>query len=135
MASRGTSILATTHYMDEAEYCNTVGMMYAGELVALASPDDLRTRLPGHLVQIDCDLPGRAVRALASAQGVLETSIHGAQLHVLLAGAEASPYMLEQLTRAGVIVRSSRSIQPSLEDIFLYIVERRLPSAAGASGE
>ncbi len=135
MASRGTSILATTHYMDEAEYCNTVGMMYAGELVALASPDDLRTRLPGYLVQVDCDQPARAAQALVSTSGALETAIHGAQLHVLLVDAEASPHMLEQLARAGIVVRSSRPIQPSLEDIFLYIVEQRLASAAGASGE
>ena len=58
LASEGVSVLATTHYMDEAEYCNTIGMMYQGKLVALASPETLKNNLPGVLVQLDCDRPG-----------------------------------------------------------------------------
>ena len=56
-------MLATTHYMDEADYCNTIGMMYQGKLVALASPETLKNNLPGVLVQLECDRPGDVLNA------------------------------------------------------------------------
>ncbi|HTX78944.1 MAG TPA: ABC transporter ATP-binding protein [Longilinea sp.] len=130
MASQGTSVLATTHYMDEAEYCNTVGMMYGGQLIALASPDTLRTRLPGHLFQVDCDRPAQAEDLLKDMDGVIETTIHGAQLHVSLADANRLESMKRKLTQAGIQLRSIESIQPTLEDIFLYLARQRQGSAA-----
>jgi len=125
MAGEGTSVLATTHYMDEAEYCNTVGMMYAGDLIALASPDELRAQLPGVLIQVDCDRPAQALRILDGLPGILETAIHGAKFHVSLAGLGQMDEIREQLTRGGVQVRSMDAIQPALEDIFLYMVRQR----------
>ncbi len=130
MAGEGTSVLATTHYMDEAEYCNTVGMMYAGELIALASPDELRRRQPGLLVQVECADPPRAVKALAGMPGVLETTIHGALLHVSLDDASQVEGMKACLAQAGVGVRTVVSIQPSLEDIFLSMVRQRQTAPA-----
>jgi ABC-2 type transport system ATP-binding protein len=135
MAGEGTSVLATTHYMDEAEYCNTIGMMYAGDLIALASPDELRSQLPGALVQVDCDRPAQAVQVLSSAPGVLEMTIHGARLHVLLADAGQGEAIQARLSQAGVAVRSIEAIQPSLEDIFLYLVRQRQTASAHISGE
>ncbi len=135
MAGEGTSVLATTHYMDEAEYCNTVGMMYAGELIALASPDELRTQLPGTLTQVDCDRPAQAAQALSGTPGVLEVAIHGAQLHVSLENPGLMQQVQARLSQAGVNVRSIEAIQPSLEDVFLYIVRQRQTALAGSSGE
>ena len=60
LAGSGVSVLATTHYMDEAEYCNRVGMMYRGMLIANASPDELKASLPGVLFQLECDRPVEA---------------------------------------------------------------------------
>ncbi len=135
MAGEGTSVLATTHYMDEAEYCNTVGMMYAGELIALASPDELRTQLPGKLIQVDCDQPSQAMHALDGVSGVLETAIHGAKLHVLLADIDQVDEIWGHLSHADVSVRSIDAIQPALEDIFLYMVQQRQNASAHTSGE
>jgi ABC-2 type transport system ATP-binding protein len=135
MAGDGTSVLATTHYMDEAEYCNTIGMMYAGRLIALASPDELRTQLPGKLIQVDCDRPAQAVHALTGKPGVLEAAIHGAKLHVLLSDIDRLEDVRVGLCQAGVAVRSMDVIQPSLEDIFLYMVEQRQTTSAPISGD
>ena len=121
--------------MDEAEYCNTVGMMYGGDLIALASPDSLRTRLPGYLVQVDCDQLARAGQVLNSSAGVLEATIHGAQLHVSLADAGQQERIKTRLSQAGIVVRHVENIQPSLEDIFLYMVRQRQTSATASSGE
>ncbi len=135
MAGRGTSILATTHYMDEAEYCNRVGMMYAGELIAVESPDALRTRVPGYLLQVDCEQPAEAVQVLRGVTGVVETTIHGAQLHLLLSRVEERAHMLARLEESGIGVRFSAPIQPSLEDVFLYMVEQHQSLGLAGSGE
>ncbi len=135
MAGEGTSVLATTHYMDEAEYCNSVGMMYGGELIALASPDTLRDQLPGYLLQVDCDRPLDAKRALDQMPGVLETTIHGAQLHVTLSGPEYQEAVADGLTQAGVNGARIDSILPSLEDVFLYLVQQRQQRTTPSSGE
>jgi ABC-2 type transport system ATP-binding protein len=134
MAGQGTSVLATTHYMDEAEYCNTVGMMDAGELIALASPDELRAQLPGRLIQVDCDPLAQAVQALSGAPGVLEVAIHGAKLHVSLADIVQAEEITGRLSQAEVAVRSLAAIQPSLEDVFLYMVRHRHTASAQSSG-
>ena len=84
MAGRGVSVLATTHYMDEAEYCNTIGMMYQGKLIATASPDTLRDKLRGNLLQIECSQPLKATALLQDFSGVLDAELHGVQLHVVL---------------------------------------------------
>jgi ABC-2 type transport system ATP-binding protein len=130
MASQGTSVLATTHYMDEAEYCNTVGMMYGGQLIALASPDTLRTRLPGYLFQVDCDRQAQAEDVLKDMDGVLETAIHGALLHVSLAEADLQDNVKRKLAHAVIEVHRIESIQPTLEDIFLYLARQHQGSAA-----
>lgn len=135
MAGEGTSVLVTTHYMDEAEYCNTIGMMYAGSLIALASPDELRTQLPGRLIQVDCDRPAQAVQILTGLPGILETAVHGAKLHLLLSDIDRLEEVRGCLSQAGVPVRSIDAIQPSLEDIFLYMVEQRQTAPAHISGE
>jgi len=124
MAGEGISVLATTHYMDEAEYCNTIGMMHHGELIALASPDTLRASLPGHLIQVDCTDTARAEQILHQEPGVLNTSVHGAFLHVWLSTLEIQEQVTRVLTQAGVNVQRVEAIQPSLEDVFIYMVEQ-----------
>ena len=82
LAGEGTSVLATTHYMDEADYCNTIGMMFEGELVALASPETIKDNLPGVLVQVDSSQPIEAADLMQAMPEVQNVSIHGAQIHV-----------------------------------------------------
>lgn len=124
MAGEGVSVLATTHYMDEAEYCNTIGMMYRGEMIALASPDTLREGLPGTLIQMDCDAPLQAKKILDALPGVIDSSVHGAQLHVSLESPELQEAIRQALTQGGVNVIQMEIIQPSLEDVFIHMVEK-----------
>lgn len=124
MAGEGVSVLATTHYMDEAEYCNTIGMMYRGQMIALASPDTLRESLPGNLFQLSCERPVDVKRLLDGLPGVIDCSVHGALVHVSM----ESPEMLAEITAAvraaGLVINQSEEIQPSLEDVFIHIVEQ-----------
>lgn len=132
MAAQGTSVLATTHYMDEAEYCNTIGMMDSGELIAVASPDTLKESLPGQLVQIDCDQPGQGERVLRQMPEVLESAVHGALLHATLQDASQEPVIRQALEQAGIQVRAIETTLPSLEDVFITMVARRRAEREGA---
>lgn len=126
MASEGTSILATTHYMDEAEYCNTIGMMYQSQMIALASPDRLKDDMPGVLVQISCDQPLRAEEIAEKIPGVLDAAVHGVRVHVTLKSEDTLPGLTQALKAAGIQIVDLETIQPSLEDVFINMVDSRL---------
>jgi ABC-2 type transport system ATP-binding protein len=125
MAAEGVSVLATTHYMDEAEYCNTIGMMYQGQLIALASPDTLRDRMPGLLLNIECDQPVEAEKVLDGMPGVLDTAVYGVQLHSLVSSVNDQPKVMDALVSKGIQVNRMDATQPSLEDVFIYLIEQR----------
>jgi ABC-2 type transport system ATP-binding protein len=125
MAGEGVSVLATTHYMDEAEYCNRIGMMYQGELIALSSPDRLRREHPGELYLLDCDKPELAESLLRRMPHVIGVSVHGALLHVNAQTAEAKPEIELELKHAGVLVRRLEQTLPSLEDVFIRLVDNQ----------
>lgn len=130
MAGQGVSVLATTHYMDEAEYCNTIGMMYQSRLIALASPDTLRDSMPGILLQVECDQPVAAEQAARPLPGVIDVSLHGVQLHIAIENAGVKANLEAALAGAGVSVSSIEVIPPSLEDVFISMVEKELRAQA-----
>jgi ABC-2 type transport system ATP-binding protein len=84
MAGEGVSILATTHYMDEAEFCNKIGMMHEGRIIKIASPDTIKSDLSGALAAVECEPALAAQEYLQSQPGVKDVALHGAQMHVLL---------------------------------------------------
>ncbi|HEY5118281.1 MAG TPA: ABC transporter ATP-binding protein, partial [Anaerolineales bacterium] len=133
MAGEGVSVLATTHYMDEAEYCNRIGMMFQGELIALSEPDELRRQLPGALYQLDCEPLELAESILRRMPSVLGVSVHGALLHVDIQSEESKPEIEAALAEAGVSVRRLEPALPSLEDVFIQLVEKQRgkPARAG----
>ena len=122
LAGQGISVLATTHYMDEADYCNIIAMMYQGEIVALAGPDEIKDQLPGVLVQIDVDQPVEAQEFLSKGNNILHSSLQGVQLHVTVPDENEIPALQSRLDQAGFSVRSLEIIQPSLEDAFTAMV-------------
>lgn len=125
MASNGVGVLATTHYMDEAEYCNKVGMILDGKIITIASPETLKDNLTGHLAVIDCDKPQLAEQVLEKNQDILSVSIHGVVIHALLTRKDARKNIMEALKTAGVKAMNFEFIQPSLEDVFIGLVEKQ----------
>lgn len=122
LAGQGISVLATTHYMDEADYCNIIAMMYQGEIVAQAGPDEIKDQLPGVLVQIDVDQPMDAQEFLSKGNNILNSSVQGVQLHVTVPDENEIPALQSRLEQAGFNVHSLEIIQPSLEDAFTAMV-------------
>lgn len=125
LAGTGVSVLATTHYMDEADYCNTIGMMYQGQMVALASPERLKAEMPGTLIQIDCDRPADALSLLERLPIDKQVAAHGAQIHLTLQNPADSPAARGALEKAGIHLNGWESMEPSLEDVFINMVARR----------
>ena len=124
LAGRGISVLATTHYMDEADYCNIIAMMYQGKIVALAGPDEIKEQQPGVLIHIETDKPVEAQEFLTEDNTVINSSVQGVQLHVTVPDEQAIPNLRARLDQAGFAVHALEVIQPSLEDAFTAIVQR-----------
>ena len=136
LAAGGVTILVSTHYMDEAEYCNRITMIDAGRLVAIGSPSELRQQgLGGQLFEIVCAPLGAALAALRQAPGVVEVDIFGDKLHVLVREQAVAQTLRPFLTEKGMMADPPRSIAPSLEDVFVQIVSRRnkAPGDAGSN--
>jgi ABC-2 type transport system ATP-binding protein len=109
--------------MDEAEQCNIIGMMHDGCLIALNDPDTLKASLAGDLLEIECDAPGRAEALAAEFPGVIEAALHGVLLHVNVPDAQVGRSLQIALTQAGIVIRRIEQVLPSLEDVFVAMVE------------
>jgi drug efflux transport system ATP-binding protein len=126
MASAGTAVLVTTHYMDEAEHCHTLALIYQGHLIAKGSPSHLKTDLHGSLVEVEVDPAdlAPALRALQGNPAAHEVAMFGASLHITLDSSEALPALQAFLGQEGIVPRRVESILPSLEDVFVSLVAR-----------
>jgi len=136
MAGSGTAVFVTTHYLDEAEHCDRLGLIYRGELIALGGPAELKTRLMREqVVEVLCDRPAEALEAVAAVPGVREVALYGAGLHALVGDAEAAaPALGARLAAAGFRPGRIERIAPSLEDVFVSLIEER-DRAGGAVPE
>jgi len=120
LSEEGTTVFVSTHYMEEAEYCHRLALMHRGRLIALDSPAALRASMAEPLLELRTDDAPRAVEAVAGLPGVLEASMYGRDLHVLVGDeTEVRPLLADALARAGLVVRSIRRIEPALEDVFV----------------
>jgi len=102
LAGQGVSVLATTHYMDEAEFCNVIGMMYNARLIALNDPDSLKEAMEGVLLEVDCDQPGAAELVLQALPEVTDVAAHGVSLHVLVETETAEHAIRQALVQNGI---------------------------------
>ncbi len=133
LASDGVTILVSTHYMEEAEYCNRIALINTGKLVAIGSPGELRRReLGGTLYEFECAALGAALVALRSAPGVIDAAIFGDKMHVLLGQIGVAAELPPLLARQGITASAPRAIAPSLEDVFVQLVSRPHATGAGA---
>ena len=132
LARGGKTIFATTHYLDEAEYADTVALLYDGHLRVIAPPAVLRhTALNGKLLSIVCDAPVDAVRLLSAAPGVREVALYGLAIHVLIDPLRQSEQGLRAwLAERRIVVRQVIPIEPTLEDVFISLIGTPAPSRA-----
>lgn len=123
MAGEGVTVFVTTHYMEEAEYCNRLALIFRGKIVALGTPSELKQKsIQGELLLVECDRLGDAIEILQGLPGVLDAAVFGNALHLVVNDARVAAVRISAaLSGRGVAVGRIQKIQPSLEDVFVSL--------------
>ena len=127
LTETGVTVFVTTHYMDEAEYCDRIGLIYRGELIAIGSPEALKTEeMQEDILEVMCARPQDAMGELEQVDGVGSVALFGRGLHVVVEDGEAmAPKLREFLSKQGYAVERVEKIVPSMEDLFVSLIETR----------
>ena len=126
LSASGVTILVTTHYLDEAEYCHRLALIHAGRLAALGTTGELKQVFSERpIVEIQAADPVAAMRALDGMADVEKTSLFGTAVHAVLRSREVDANAVAERLRArGFDVQAGVTVPPSLEDVFLDVVEK-----------
>jgi ABC-2 type transport system ATP-binding protein len=123
MVAEGVTVFVTTHYMDEAEYCNRLVMIDRGKIVAMGTPTELkRTSMRGQLLLVECEPLGPGLAVLPNVPGVIDAAVFGSGVHVVVQdAARAGPAIRQALESQNIHVHRIEPISPSLEDVFVTL--------------
>jgi len=134
LAEAGHTIFVSTHYMDEAEYCHRLALMYRGKVIALGTPAELKSGLTAHsLLDLETSDPLETMRALEGAPGMSDVAVFGGGLHVTVDDvAQAEAAIRERLAAKGIELRRIGEIAPSMEDVFVALIEAEERKGAAA---
>jgi len=127
LSSEGVTVFVTTHYMDEAEYCDRLALIYRGELIAQGTPEKLKHEaMQEDVLEVICERPEEAMEALAGLNSVKEVALFGSSLHLVADdGERAAAESGSRLAERGIRVHQIERIVPSLEDVFVSLIEAR----------
>ncbi len=127
MASLGVTVFVTTHYMEEAEYCDRLALIYRGELVAMGSPAELKeAHMEDQVLLLTCERPQEALAVATAVEGVRDAALFGRDIHLMTEDAEhLEPTLRRTLEEGGFPVTRIDRITPSLEDVFVSLIEAR----------
>ena len=127
MAAEGVTVFVTTHYMDEAEYCNCLVLINKGKMIAHGSPLELKQKyMTGDLLLVECDEVGKALELLQAYKGIKDAAIFGNALHLVVANAsEVIKGVNSFLIQHNIKVTKIEPIHPSLEDVFVSVTTTR----------
>ncbi len=122
---QGTTIVVSTPYMDEAERCNRIGLLFKGQLIQCGTPRDIKAMVHGQVLEIHPDRLEEAYTVLVARPEVLEVQVYGTLLHVFVEEATASwPRLLSALREIDVTVDTVRVIRPRMEEAFISLIKR-----------
>jgi ABC-2 type transport system ATP-binding protein len=135
MVGEGITVFVTTHYMDEAEYCNRLVLIDRGRIVAMGTPTGLKTEfMKGQLMLVECEPLGAGLEALINVPGVHDAAVFGNSLHASVNDAQAAvPGIREAMKAHGLKLGRVEQIQPSLEDVFVALTSGRESKQGGAA--
>src|SRR5437762_10561094 len=128
-AGQGMTLFVTTHYMDEAERCSHVGYIYMSKLIVCGEPDDLKqmpeVSPPGtRRLDVTCDHVTVALRAMREEKGVLNATVFGQSMHLLVDESVRRQEIDEKLRSVGIASPEIHEISPSLEDVFVTLTAK-----------
>lgn len=123
LASGGVTVFVTTHYMDEAEYCDRLALIYRGEMIALGTPEELKTGfMAEEVLEVACPHPQEALEEIEKLPGVKHAALFGNLLHVVADNRQEAEEGIERLFAGKAAVEP---IAPSLEDVFVSLIEAK----------
>jgi ABC-2 type transport system ATP-binding protein len=127
LSSDGVTVLVTTHYLDEAERCHRIALIDGGRLATIGTIPEVKAIFAGRpIYEIRTDRPVEAMTALDAVQGIQKTSLFGTAVHAVAASDAVGPADLQALLASrGLVVSAIDRVPPSLEDVFLDVVDRR----------
>jgi ABC-2 type transport system ATP-binding protein len=129
LSGNDTTVLVSTHYMEEAEYCDRLSLMNRGQLIAMDTPAALREAMDEPILAVRTADPPRAAEAVQRVEGVLEAGMFGRVVHVAVVDADAARASIASaLAAAGITLDGIEAVEPSLEDVFVA----RVRAAGGA---
>jgi ABC-2 type transport system ATP-binding protein len=133
LAEGGVCVVITTHYMDEAEYCNRIALINGGKLAALGSPSELkRSAIHGEILVVEGDKPGAMLEALEAAPAVRDAAPFGSSLHIVVDDAARDLPSIQSLLRERNLAWSRiEPIRPTLEDVFVQLVDVKAARGSG----
>ncbi|HNW92666.1 MAG TPA: ABC transporter ATP-binding protein [bacterium] len=132
LAGRGTTVFVTTHYMDEAEYCDRLALIYRGDMIALGTPAQLKRETADGIIAVTGDQPQLLLAAVEDLPGVREAALFGRGIHVVTADAAALlPAVQVRLAERG-FAAAAAVVEPSLEDVFVMRIEAHDRNGAAA---
>jgi ABC-2 type transport system ATP-binding protein len=124
----GRSLLVTTQYVTEAEYCDRVAVLSHGRILAVDTPENLRQRaFGGQIIEVRAPEIGHAIRPLLlSIEGVraIDTSVPGLAKLVVDDAASASPAVMDLLRQAGIEIQGIEQHRPSFDEVFVRLIEQ-----------
>ncbi len=124
LALGGTTILVSTHYLEEAEYCNRLLLMNRGRVVAVDAPAGLRGRMTDPLFEVETSVPPKAVDALKREGGIREAAMFGRSVHAVVPAEAGGPELVRRvLEESRVPFSSIQEVAPSLEDVFVALIQ------------
>jgi drug efflux transport system ATP-binding protein len=126
LSQSGVTVLVTTHYLDEAERCHRVALIHAGRLAAIGTTREVKQVFAGRpILEVRADRSVEAMRLLDGFAEVEKTSLFGTAVHAVLRSSEVKPEELaRRLEAGGIRVESIAAVAPSLEDVFLDVIDR-----------
>ena len=132
LSAAGHTIFVSTHYMDEAEHCHRLALMYRGKVIALGAPAELKKQLTSrHILQLDSSDPLESMRALESVAGVRDVAVFGGGLHVTVDDPAAGEARIQEALRSkGIELQRLETIEPTMEDVFVAMIEAEERQAA-----
>lgn len=126
MGEKGVTTFVTTHYMDEAEYCDRMALIYQGKVIALGTPSQLKSKtLAQGVLEVECDSLIPALDLLKKESWVYEAAIFGDGLHVIgKEGIDSEQKISSLFQKQGILLKRMGWIRPSLEDVFVSLIEK-----------
>jgi len=126
MGERGVTTFVTTHYMDEAEYCDRLALIYRGRIIALGTPTALKLEtLARGVMEVECDPLIPVLDLLKKEPWVSEAAVFGEGIHVIgKEGSDVEEEIRPLFEKNGILLERMEWIRPSLEDVFVALIER-----------